>query len=423
MALVAIDSHRIAARTGTTRISSAARRGPARGAVVMLIASALLAASCSSSSSATASSSMTHVVAGDTVPVVSNLGPRSFTTEGPFAAGVTTLQLASDGADVDVWYPVPRSAAKGEPATYSVTSWLPPSLRSLFPPNYSAATFTTGAFRDAPVAAGRFPLVVFVHGYAGFRDQSTFLTTWLASWGFVVAAPDLVDNDLTAVLSGTHASDDTADLAEIESTVSLMSSEDNVASGSLRGHVDLERLAVVGHSLGGAAAEAVAAADPRVTTFIGMAGATVGAFGQTATGPGSRVPQKPGMLMVGTNDHVADPTGIVRAFHDMVAPKRLVTFRGFGHLLFSDICAIAPGQGGLLALADQAHLAVPASLRTLATDGCLSPDTPVEKGWPAVRQAVVAQLRHVFGFDVSLAGLTGLTAAFPGVVQTNVAVG
>jgi pimeloyl-ACP methyl ester carboxylesterase len=190
----------------------------------------------------------------------------------------------------------------------------------------------------------------------------------------------------------------------------------------VHGHLDLARIAAIGHSLGGALSEALAVADPRVKTFIGMAGATVGSFGQTSTGAASQVPQKPGMLMVGTNDHVVNPAGIVSAFHAMSTPKRLVTLRGFGHLLFSDICAIAPGKGGLLALAEQVHLPIPASLRTLATDGCFAPDTAVMKGWPAVRQTVIAQLRHVFGFDPSLAGLTGLTTAFPGVVQSNVAV-
>ncbi|HUY66075.1 MAG TPA: dienelactone hydrolase family protein [Acidimicrobiales bacterium] len=386
----------------------------------------LLSAGCSSSSSTSSSlsnSPTVGVVHGDTVPVVTDLGPNSFTGPGPFSAGVTTLTLPSDGALVEVWYPAPRSAETGTPASYNVTSWLPPSLQSLFPPNFNTATYVTGAFRDAPVEAGRFPLVVFTHGYSGFRDQSTFLTTRLASWGFVVAAPDLQDNDLTAVLSGKQSSGDAADLAEIQGTINLMSTENDQSASPLDSHLDLTRIAAVGHSLGGAASEAVAAADPRVTTFIGMAGATVGAFGQATSGPASEVPQKPGMLMVGTADHVVNPTGITRAFHAMATPKRLVTFQGFGHLLFSDICEIAPGKGGLLALADQVHLPVSGSLRTLATDGCFHPDSPVTKGWPAVRQTVIAQLRHVFDFDSSLAGLTGLTAAFPGVVATNVAVG
>jgi predicted dienelactone hydrolase len=307
-------------------------------------------------------------------------------------------------------------------ATYNVADWLPPALRRLIPAHFAGATYQTDAYRGVPVASGRFPLVVFTHGYSGFRDQSTFLTTRLASWGFVVAASDLPDNDLTAVLSGTKGQGVTADVAEQQQVITLMG-DDAQASGQFHGHIDMSRVAAIGHSLGGAISEAVAAADHRVTTFIGMAGATVGSFGQTTSGPTSMVPDKPGMLMVGTADQIASPTGIANAFTAMKAPKRLVTLDNFGHLVFADICEIGAGQGGLLAIASEVHIAVPASLKTLASDGCNAPDTSVSKGWPVIRQSVIAQLRHVFGFDPSLAGLTGLKAAFPGTVSRNVYIG
>jgi hypothetical protein len=185
----------------------------------------------------------------------------------------------------------------------------------------------------------------------------------------------------------------------------------------------MSRVAAIGHSLGGAISEALAAADPRVSTFIGMAGATVGSFGQTTSGPTSIVPDKPGMLMVGTADQIASPTGIAKAFTAMKEPKRLVTLHDFGHLVFSDICEIGAGKGGLLAIASEVHITVPPSLKTLASDGCNAPDTPVAEGWPVIRQSVTAQLRHVFGFDSSLAGLTGLKAAFPETVSRNVYIG
>ena len=178
-------------------------------------------------------------------------------------------------------------------------------------------------------------------------------------------------------------------------------------------------IGAVGHSLGGAVSEGLAAADPRVTTFIGLAGATVGSFGQASSGPASQVPDKPGMLMVGTADQVVSPGGIARAFTSLKAPKRLITLHDFGHLAFADICEIDAGHGGLLAIAAQVHIAVPASLKKLASDGCSAPDAPVTGGWPVIRQAVTAQLRHVFGFDPSLDGLSGLRSAFPGTVAQN----
>jgi hypothetical protein len=62
------------------------------------------------------------------------------------------------------------------------------------------------------------------------------------------------------------------------------------------------------------------------------------------------------------------------------------------------------------------HVPIPASLKPLASDGCSAPDLAPPLGWPVIRQAVTAQLRHVFGFDSSSAGVTGLVAAYPTVV-------
>lgn len=394
-----------------------APKGPAVGVVALMVTLALVMAGCSASSSSAA----TAVSHGDTVPTVSALGPTSFTGPGPFAAGEATLPLSSGGPRVEVWYPATRASVTGRTqASYNVEEWLPASIRALIPSGFTGAVYKTNAYRDVPVAPGRFPLVVFTHGYSGFRDQSTFLTSRLASWGFVVTSADLPDNDLTAVLSGATNPGIGADVAEQQHTISLMATENGASSGRFKGHVDMSRIAAIGHSLGGAVSEALAAADHRVTTFIGMAGATVGSFGQTPSGAASEVPKQPGMLMVGTTDQVVSPTGIAAAFTSMVTPKRLVTLHNFGHLVFSDICEIGAGQGGLLAIANEVHITIPPNLMKLASDGCASPDTPVTNGWPAIRQAVTAQLRHALGFDPSLDGLTGLRSAFPQTVVRNV---
>ncbi len=61
--------------------------------------------------------------------------------------------------------------------------------------------YVTDAVRDIPASTdGPFPLVLFSHGFAGFRLTSTALTTHLASWGFVVIAPDYLERGLAGVL-------------------------------------------------------------------------------------------------------------------------------------------------------------------------------------------------------------------------------
>jgi predicted dienelactone hydrolase len=363
----------------------------------------------------------THVVDGDTVPVVTHLGPTSFTNPGPYGVGETTLTLPTDHAAVEVWFPATAASVAGQPeATYDVSEWLPPAIKKLLPAGFTV-TYPSGGVRGVAAAPGRFPLVVFSHGYSGFRDQSTFLTARLASWGFVVAAPDHDSRDLTEVLGGAAATGETkktTDVRDLEATIALMRSEDRqpANSGVFHGHIDTSLVGAVGHSSGAEAVEALAAADRHVTTFIGLAGATVGSFGQTKHGPASVVPHQPGMLMVGTSDHVVDEPGIVNAYQRMHTPKRLVLVAHAGHLVFADICEVGTGQGGLLAIANELHVPVPASLVPLATDGCQQPDVPPPTAWPLVWQAVTAQLRHVFGFDHSTAGLAGLQLAFPALV-------
>jgi predicted dienelactone hydrolase len=393
----------------------------ARGFVLAAAASAFVVGAPVGAVTAASGASGTHVVEGDTVPVVPHVSPTSFSVPGPFAIGETTLKLPTDGAPVEVWYPATHASVAGQTeGTYNVADWLPPALAKLIPTGFSGGTFPSGGYRGVAVAPGHFPLVVFSHGFAGYRDQSAFLTSFLATWGFVVAAPDHYSRDLTEVLGGpTGATAKTTDVQDLEATIALMAHQNGTAGSPFHGHVDTKKVGAFGHSQGGVAVEALASVDPKVATFIGLAGATVGLPGNAKHGPGSMVPHQPGLLMSGTADTVVPTAGMITAYSKMHPPKRLILIQGAGHLVFADICEIGAGQGGLLAIANVLKVPIPDSLKPLATDGCNAPDLPVTQGWPVTRQAVTAQLRHVFGFDATTAGINGLTAAYPNVVSAD----
>ncbi len=357
-------------------------------------------------------------VGGDAVPAVADLGPTSFTHLGPYGVGERRMALPTNGAPVQVWYPARKADVRGKPiAQYDMVDWLPDFLKNAIPSSFTLR-YPSGGVRGVPVAHGRFPIVVFSHGFGGFRDQSSFLTAWLASWGFVVAAPDHFSRDLTRLLGGPAPDPATTDVQDLRATLTLITTKGASRSSRFHGHLDTSRVAAVGHSAGGAASEAWAATDRRVTTFVGLAGATVGAFGETHHGPGSIVPRRSGLFMAATSDKVV-PLGQMRsAYRALHRPKRLVLVGG-GHHAFSDICEIGASSGGLLAVAALLHIQVSPQLALLASDGCSAPDLPPTQAWPAIRQVTVAQLRHVFGFDRSAAGLTGLVSAFPGVVSDS----
>ena len=341
-----------------------------------------------------------------TVAQVKHLGPKTFTKRGPYAVGETTLKLSTNQAPVEVWYPAKRKDVRGKArAQYDVVDWLPDFLKSLVPAGESV-TYPSGGVRGVDVARGRFPLVVFSHGFAGYREQSSFLTAWLASWGFVVAAPDHHSRDLTKVLGGPAGT--TTDVDDLRETITLMTKKDRARTGRFSGHVATSLVAAVGHSAGGAAVESLAAADRRVTTFVGLAGAA----------REGKLPRQPGLIMAGSTDAIIDEARLTAAYDKLRKPKRFVVVNG-GHHAFSDLCEVGADQGGLLAVANLLGITVPDALRPLATDGCSPPSLPPTEVWPSIRQTTVAYLRHVFGFDRSTKGLRGLKAAFPSVVAKS----
>jgi dienelactone hydrolase len=358
---------------------------------------------------------------GDAVPVVRELGPTTFVNAGPLPVGERTVLLPGSKVPVELWYPANPDSYHGSQATYNVEDWLPAALKPLFK-NVKPVRYPSGGIRGAEVHSGRFPVVLFSHGYSGWRSQSTFLTAHLASWGFVVASPEHASRDLTEVLSSLGKSSTPAsgaDVNDLRSTLDYLAAQNDADGSYLKGHLDLSRVAAVGHSAGGAAVEKLAVVDSRIKTFIGLAGAAYGSFGSTATGAGSEAPKVPGMIEFGLNDHIVKGASLVNAYNLMHSPKRLITLSGQGHLVFADICQIAPGRGGLLGLAKEAGLPIPEQLKGLGSDGCLPPDVAVTTAWPVIKQSVTAQLRWTLGLDENQSGLQGLASTYSGIVDTN----
>ncbi|WP_083457345.1 alpha/beta hydrolase family protein [Sandaracinus amylolyticus] len=318
-----------------------------------------------------------------------------FASPGPFVAGVTTLDV--DGLAVEVWYPAESEA--GTPRdVYDLRDHLPSELAPAIPDD-APTTFTTPAHRDVPVASGPFPVVYFSHGLGGYRRQSSAITAHLASWGFVVAAPEHAERNLATVLrvamgtEGASISDDA--YAQILAAHAHLASEARFA-----GALDLSRVAVMGHSAGGGAVQALVDRSPlEADAWIGMA---------TVAAP--QASTVPGLLLGGSLDQLATVASMDELFdHEIVAsPARLVRIEGAGHLAFSDICVIGRERGGVLAIAQDAGLEIDELVVTLATDGCQPQALPAEDAWPIVGHYAVAHLRDALGVSTPATPITGL---------------
>jgi len=367
-----------------------------RSAPAVLLSLALVACSGSDDAGtegdATTTTGAVATTSEATTTTVAEVDPLAFAERGEYPVGVTTLQLA-DGTPVEVWYPAVEGTTGTE--TYDLRDYLPEAIRGLLTADVAAgATYEAG--RDAEVAEGRFPLVLFSHGFSGVRVQSTFLTAHLASWGMIVAAPEHPSRNLTAVLTMQSNPDRSASVTDLTGALDLMVAADADATSPFAGHVDGERIGAVGHSAGGGTVLAASQVEPRIDGYVSMASGLLGggAAGSTTTVP--QLADVPSFFIAGSVDAVVSPETATRpAFEAAPAPSLLWIVEGVGHNGFDDFCTFGDGAGVIgLARANGlgALLESNAQLVRLGEDGCVEPALPVEDTFPIIQHSVTAWL-------------------------------
>ena len=384
---------------------------------------ALFAAACSSDAGtastevATTSPTVTEPAATGqptttvTEPPTTTIDPaeaaNAFAEVGDYPVGVTTLQLAK-GPLVEVWYP----AVEGTTGTdsYDTRDYTPPAIKALLTGD-AEATYSYAAGRDADVADGAFPVVLFSHGFTGIRMQSSFLTSHLASHGMIVVSPEHPSRDLTNVLGGTASGDRADSVDDLLQSLDLITAAGADATSRFNGHVDAERVAALGHSAGGGTIVG-AAKDPRIDTYVSMAsGVQLGngdANSTTTTDPAS-LPDKPSFFLGGTVDAVVPLETVTRkAFETVPSPSLLWAITGVGHNGFDDFCTFGNGKG-IIGVAEASGLGplleAQPQLKKLGEDGCVPPALDVNTTFPLIRHAVTSWMRWQFGFDAEPVGL------------------
>lgn len=371
-----------------------------------LAASVLLLTSCSSGGGDSSDASAASTDAPTTESPDPSAAAQSYVERGPFPVGVTSLELES-GNKVEVWYP----AVDGTTGTdaYDVRDFVPEAIKALLTADVPA-TYEYEAGRDADVADGKFPVVLFSHGASGIRFQSTFLTSHLASWGMIVAAPDHWSRDLYHTLS-TPVGDRSSSVTELLATLDLIVAQGSDPNSRFASRVDADNVVAMGHSAGGRTV-VDAASDDRIDAYVSLASGVLGFSGSpdasTTTVP-TTIPDKPSFFIAGALDQVISAETATRASFDAVpAPSRLWIIDGVGHNGFDDFCTFGNGTGIIgVAIASGLGplLEAQPNLKRLGEDGCLPPAEPVEKGFPIIRHAVTAQLRYWFGLDDEPVGL------------------
>jgi predicted dienelactone hydrolase len=276
---------------------------------------------------------------------------------------------------------------------------VPQAIRDLLTSDLPAGYEYEGA-RDVDVADGTFPVVLFSHGFSGFRVQSSFLTSHLASHGMIVVAPDHPSRSLESTLAGTASGDRADAVDDLLQSLDLIVAQGGAAVGRFEGHVDPERVAALGHSAGGGTVLG-AALDPRVDGYVSMASG--------APAEGVEFPTTPSFFLAGAIDGIASPSERTRpAFEAAPSPTRYWEIEATGHNGFTDFCTFGGGTG-IIGVAEAsglgAFLDAQPQFRALGEDGCIPPAAPIEQALPIVRHGVTSWLRFLFGEDGAPVGL------------------
>ena len=279
------------------------------------------------------------------------------TRNDPFVATGAKRELM-----VRFWYPAPPGAcARADYASAKVWNYL--AHMSGFP----LPAVKTNSCADAPVAAGVHPVIVFSHGFTGMHTDATFLFEELASRGYVVVsiahthestAVEFPDGRLITSAFGSYLAPQTL-RADIDSVASIRSARladvkfvlnelwrvDTTLGGPFHNRLDLTRIGVMGHSLGGEIALSILQHESRVRAAVWIDGVI---SDESVAGTAKPVL----LLAAGRQQWNQDECRLWNNLHGI---RLAVNLRGAQHLTPSDAVwfgpafpgmAVAPGAAG-----------------------------------------------------------------------------
>ena len=241
------------------------------------------------------------------------------------------------------------------------------------------------AGENASVLEGPFPLVIFSHGAFGYRmsNHSTFME--LASNGYIVASIDHTHQAfMTREADGTMVLGDMGfintamqvengdivgeDLYRLQEEWMALRSADmafvldqirrQAASPTSAGvfhQLDIERIGVLGHSMGGATAAWLGRADDAIDAVIVLDGTLMGEIVGFENGKEvlSEVPYPKPILDVFNEAHYRDGAELGTEYANMrmhanASESFQLVIEGAGHLNFTDLPIVSPFLAGML---------------------------------------------------------------------------
>jgi predicted dienelactone hydrolase len=243
---------------------------------------------------------------------------------------VALLLLAGCGGDDGARLTEPDGVFAVADETITVVDPSRPTAANGGAPGSDARLLRTAVFH--PLAAGRFPLIVFAHGLGALgRIYTVILSAWAAE-GYVVAAPDFPLSRATAP-GGPARADYVNQPADLSFLIDTLLALDADPTSALHGRIDAAHVGAAGQSLGGLTTFGLTldtcCRDPRIDAAVPMAGLLApfpGGVYDGAIAP-------PTLVIHGDADDTV-PYDEARTAYDLLrAPKALLTHLGGGHIL------------------------------------------------------------------------------------------
>jgi dienelactone hydrolase len=268
---------------------------------------------------------------------------------------------------VSLWYPAVPSDGRRAQYMTPAESELQLTGRGItgVPPDTLSTTRINAVSDATPAGQPRgLPLIVLSPGFTNPRSTLTGLAEDLASHGYAVAGIDhTYESYATAFPDGrvtTRLARQAGRRDRWESVVAGRATDVSFVLGELTGAhpawpgaalIDSSRIAMAGHSIGGAAAIAAMLGDPRIRAGVDMDGATVAAIPgeglsrpflflgkQSSYTPGVRSPDMPGKL--------GGPVSTwERDWRLLAGWKRWLLVAGAMHASFTDLALLADQLG------------------------------------------------------------------------------
>lgn len=221
----------------------------------------------------------------------------------------------------------------------------------------------TSSYQDAPVDRenGPYPVLLFSHGWGGFRAQNTYQMQELASHGYIVVGlehpygavatvfPDgeMVRNNPQALGRDGEDSEFTLNAqrlvdqwaGDMAFTLDTLQVRNTTPGDPLEGVMDLERVGVLGHSTGGGATVQFCGTDLRCDSGLPM-DAFMTPVSDMVLEEGAR---QPFLFLFSEDWSSAGNDALFDQFYqNLDTPVGILTILGTSHYDFSDLPALSP---------------------------------------------------------------------------------